>query len=144
MLEFTNASNQLSEYLSNLQASAQHLTEAIANLIEKYSTNEIAPIKRANYEEYRELFLKADAAEKNHSEEESVLKTNYANKKTKVESIKAKIRNISLELRNVKKEVSEVQERYNLIVPQHDQAQKDLQISEEEYRLAQEEQRKYS
>lgn len=144
VLEFTNASNQLSEYLSNLQASAQQLTNAIANLIEKYSTNEIAPIKRANYEEYRELFLKADAAEKAHSEEESVLKANYATKKAKVESIKANIRRISLELRSVKKEVGEVQERYNLLVPQHDQAQKDLQESEEEYRLAQEEQRKYS
>lgn len=144
MLEFTNASNQLSEYLSNLRASAQNLTDAIVNLIQQYSTNEIAPIKRANYEEYRELFLKADAAEKAHNEEESVLKASYEKKKNQVEAMKLNNKRISSELREIKKEVSEVQERYNLLVPQHERARQELQKSEEEYRLAQEEQREYS
>lgn len=144
MLEFTSASNQLSEYLSNLRASAQNLTDAIVNLIQQYSTNEIAPIKRANYEEYRELFLKADAAEKAHNEEESVLKAHYEKKKNQVEAMKLNNKRISSELREIKKEVSEVQERYNSLVPQHEHARQELQKSEEEYRLAQEEQREYS
>lgn len=131
-IEFSASKGQLESYVSKLRSSADTISDLFSNLILKIKTTEQAPLKREKFNELRDVFVKAEAKERDHKLAEADLKGKLEAARARSVTIKQEIERLNTQLRSSSEVVSAQKQKYDQLLKQQQEASAELEKARQE------------
>lgn len=131
-IEYSASKNQFEGYVLHLTDLAAKLSDAFTTLITRLKLVEYAPVKRDEFNDAKDIFLRAEAREKENKDENDRLKKELEEAKKRGEETNQQLEKLTEQLKNSDEMLSSLKERYDQLKEQLDAAKSDLDKAQDE------------